>query len=586
MTAVGIGPAPTESERRAIRAGWRRGPCYALGVETNSLYFGDNLKVLSEKLPGGTYVFPSESVDLVYLDPPFNSNRNYSVIFKEAGGGGSDAQIKAFTDSWHWGPEARDALEDVSVTGVNEGRIPEDVGRLMDALVRAIGHNDMSAYLVMMAPRLVELHRVLKQDGSLYLHCDPTASSYLRVVLDGIFGPERFLGEIVWKRTTTHSDAKRWSPDADRLLVYAKSDAFTFHPAFEPHSEKYLSRDYRHRDPDGRIYRLDNIASPNPRRNLMYEWKGHQPPAKGWRFSRETMERLDGEGRIWYPDSKEKRPKVKRYLDGMPGTRIGSVWTDLPNVHPWANERLGYPTQKPLALLERIISASSNEGDIVLDPFCGCGTATIAAEKLKRKWVGIDITHLSIAVMRSRLFDSFALADVPVHGVPADLESARLLAAESHDGRYEFQWWALSLIEARPLGGERKKGADRGIDGVLTFSEHDSIQRILVSVKSGHPSLLHVKELIATLETEKGAIGVLIELDEPTSEMKRAAVEAGQYESELWGGKYERIQVLTISELLAGKKPNVPKFLAAYQKAAKIAAAAGEQQELFGAGTD
>jgi site-specific DNA-methyltransferase (adenine-specific) len=550
-------------------------------VETNALYFGDNLKVLSERNPDDTFRFPSESVDLIYLDPPFNSNRNYNLIFKERGGEQADAQIRAFEDTWTWDNKARDMLRWLTVEGVNEGRIPDDVGRLIDSLVRGVRHSDMGAYLVMMTPRMVELHRVLKRTGSLYLHCDPTASSYLRVLLDGIFGPERFMAELVWKRTTTHSDAKRWSPDADHLLVYTKSDEFTFHPAFEPHSAKYLAHDYRHREADGRVYRLDNIASPNPRRNLMYEWKGHKPPAKGWRFSPETMARLDAEARIWYPDSKEKRPKVKRYLAEMPGTRVGSVWSDLPNVHPWSNERLGYPTQKPLALLERIIAASSNEGDVVLDPFCGCGTALIAAEKLKRRWVGIDITHLSIAVMRARLMDSFGLADVPVHGVPADLESARMLAAESKDGRYEFQWWALEKIAATPLGGERKKGADRGIDGVITFTERDAIQRILVSVKSGHPSLAHVKELIATLQTEKGAIGILIELDEPTSEMKRAALEAGQYESELWGGQYARLQILTVAELLAGKKPSIPKFLPGYQKAMRIAAEQGEQQGLW-----
>ena len=550
-------------------------------METNSLYFGDNLKVLSEKLPDGTYVFPSESVDLVYLDPPFNSNRDYSVIFKEAGGEGSDAQIKAFTDSWHWGPEARDALEEITISGVNDGRITEDVGRLIDALVRGIGHNDMSAYLVMMAPRLVQMHRVLKQTGSLWLHCDPTASHYLKIVLDAIFGPERFVNEVIWKRSYGHGDSRRsLGRSHDVLLLYTVGETYTLNPFYHAHDPGYLEDFFRHTDDRGR-YKLENLTSPSPRPNLTYPYKGYPPPAKGWRVSEVRMRELDADGRLHFPKKPGGRIMKKVYLHELAGQPMTDIWTDIRLLSAHDRERLGYPTQKPLALLERIVAASSNEGDIVLDPFCGCGTATIAAEKLKRKWIGVDITHLSIAVMRSRLFDSFGLADVPVHGVPADLESARLLAAESKDGRYEFQWWALSLIEARPLGGERKKGADRGIDGVMTFSERGSIQRILVSVKSGHPSLLHVKELIATLETEKGAIGVLIELDEPTSEMKRAAVEAGQYESELWGGNYERLQILTISELLAGKKPDVPKFLAAYQKAAKIAAAAGEQQELF-----
>ena len=554
-------------------------------METNSLYFGDNLKVLSEKLPDGTFVFPSESVDLVYLDPPFNSNRDYSVIFKEVGGEGSDAQIKAFTDSWHWGPDARDALEDLTVTGVNAGRITEDVGRLVDALVRGIGHNDMSAYLVMMAPRLVQMHRVLKRTGSLWLHCDPTASHYLKVILDGIFGPTQFVSEVIWKRTSAHNDPKRPGRVHDVLLYYAKSRSKTWNAEYRALDDSYLEKVYVYSDARGR-YRLGDLTAPHFSETRTVEWRGATPSAnRQWRYSLPELERLLAEGRIQLKaDGVPSLNGYKFYLDESKGVSLQDIWDDIFNVTGISNEKLGYPTQKPLALLERIVGVSSNEGDIVLDPFCGCGTATIAAEKLKRKWVGIDITHLSIAVMRSRLFDSFALADVPVHGVPADLESARLLAAESKDGRYEFQWWALSLIEARPLGGERKKGADRGIDGVMTFSEHDSIQRILVSVKSGHPSLLHVKELIATLETEKGAIGVLIELDEPTSEMKRAATEAGQYESALWGGKYERIQILTVSELLAGTKPNVPKFLPAYQRAARIAAAAGEQQEMFGAG--
>jgi site-specific DNA-methyltransferase (adenine-specific) len=554
-------------------------------VETNALYFGDNLKVLSEKLPDGTYVFPSESVDLVYLDPPFNSNRDYSVIFKEAGGEGSGAQIKAFTDSWHWGSDARDALEDLTVTGVNEGRIPDDVGRLIDALVRGIGHNDMSAYLVMMAPRLLQMHRVLKRTGALWLHCDPTASHYLKVILDGIFGPAQFVSEVIWKRTSAHNDPKRPGRIHDVLLYYAKSSSKTWNAEYRALDDSYLEKVYVYSDDRGR-YRLGDLTAPHFSKTRTVEWRGATPSAnRQWRYSIAELERLLAEGRVQLKSSGVPSLNgYKFYLDESKGVSLQDIWDDIFNVTGISSEKLGYPTQKPLALLERIISVSSNEGDIVLDPFCGCGTATIAAQKLKRGWIGIDITHLSIAVMRSRLFDSFALADVPVHGVPADMESARLLAAESKDGRYEFQWWALSLIEARPLGGERKKGADRGIDGVMTFSEHNSIERILVSVKSGKPSLLHVKELIATLETEKGAIGVLIELDQPTSEMKRAAVEAGQYESELWGGMYERLQILTVEELLAGKKPNVPKFLAAYQKAARIAAAAGEQQELFGSG--
>lgn len=558
-------------------------------MQTNALYFGDNLKVLSERLPDGTYRFPSESVDLVYLDPPFNSNRDYSVIFKEAGGEGSDAQIKAFTDSWHWGAEARDALEELTVTGVNEGRIPDNVGRLIEALVRGIGHNDMSAYLVMMAPRLVELHRVLKRTGSLWLHCDPTASHYLKMVLDVIFGPTRFRNEVIWKRSDSHNDATQGSRKMGRihdvLLFYTKTDTYTYNTQRLPLSKETADKWYRHLEPDGRRYNLDNATAAKPGGDTSYEFHGAIPPkGRYWAYSKANMEKLWDQGLVVITPT--NKLYIKRYLDESKGVPLQDLWLDIDMLRGFSasKERLGFPTQKPLALLERIIGLSSNPAEVVLDPFCGCGTALVAAQKLGRNWVGIDITHLSIAVMRARLIDSFGLASVPVFGVPADLESARMLANESKDGRYEFQWWALGLIDAKPLGGERKRGADRGIDGIITFSEHDSVQRILVSVKSGKPSLLHAKELLATLETEGGAIGILIELDEPTSEMRRAATEAGQYESELWGGSYERIQILTVSQLLAGSKPNVPKFLPAYQKAAKIAAAAGEQQALWDVG--
>ncbi|MDQ2943481.1 MAG: site-specific DNA-methyltransferase, partial [Candidatus Dormibacteraeota bacterium] len=450
-------------------------------METNALYFGDNLRVLSEKRPDGTYIFASESVDLVYLDPPFNSNRNYNLIFKEASGGGADAQIRAFDDSWQWDATARDTFEDLTSTGINEGRIPDRVGRLVESLVRAIGRNDMSAYLVMMTPRLVQLHRILKATGTLYLHCDPTANGYLRVVLDQIFGPERFLNEIAWKRTGAHSSANRYGPNFDTLLVYAKGPKWTWNPLYTPYDPKYIAENYKGVDPDGRRWRRGDLTAPEPRPGTLadYEWRGLRPPQnRHWAVRREQLDQWDAEGRIVY--SSTRYPQYKRYLDEMPGVALQAFWEDIPVINNRSKEFLGWNTQKPLALLERLIAASSNEGDLVLDPFCGCGTATIAAEKLKRKWIGIDITHLSIAVMRSRLLDSFGLVDVPVHGVPADLESARLLAAQSKDGRYEFQWWALSLVDARPLGEERKKGADRGIDGVLTFSERDAIRRILV----------------------------------------------------------------------------------------------------------
>ncbi|MEX2314632.1 MAG: site-specific DNA-methyltransferase, partial [Thermomicrobiales bacterium] len=427
------------------------------------LYWGDNLTILRD------YV-RDESVDLVYLDPPFNSNRNYNVLFRENGNGSgkseSEAQIEAFTDTWHWSESAEEAFAEL----VHGNLVPQRVADLIAAMRSFIGSNDVMAYLVMMTLRLLELHRVMKPTASIYLHCDPTASHYLKVIMDTIWGPKNFRNEIIWKRTTSHSDAKRWSPIADTILYYTKSDQLTWNPQYVAHDEAYIRDKYRSKDPDGRRYQLDNMTSPNPRPNMMYEWKGFPSPPNGWRFSRETMTRLDAEGRIWYPADKTRRPRVKRYLDEMAGTVVGSVWTDIDPINSQAAERLGYPTQKPEALLERIVKASSNEGDVVLDPFCGCGTAIAVAERLNRTWLGIDITHLAIAAIVNRMESAFPGIEIRRHGEPADLAGAEALAQLN---RYDFQNWALTLIKARPIAedgqGKSKKGADRGIDGVVSF---------------------------------------------------------------------------------------------------------------------
>jgi len=332
-------------------------------MKTNVLYYGDNLDILRRYIP-------DESVDLVYLDPPFNSDRNYNVIFKDESGRKSDAQLLAFEDTWHWGPSAEATYAYLTETGRHQGKVPDTVSTLMGALRSGIGENQMMAYLVEMAVRLVELRRVLKPTGSLYLHCDPTASHYLKVGLDAIFGPQNFRSDITWKRTNVHSDSKSWSAVADTLLYYAKDARrpFTWNPERATHSEEYVRSKYRYEDSDGRRYMLDNMTSPNPRPNMMYEWKGHASPAMGWRYELSRMTKLDAEGRIWYPNSKDKRPRLKRYLDEMPGTLLTNVWTDIDPINSQARERLGYPAQKPSALLERIISASSNPGDVILDP--------------------------------------------------------------------------------------------------------------------------------------------------------------------------------------------------------------------------
>jgi site-specific DNA-methyltransferase (adenine-specific) len=523
---------------------------------TNKLYFGDNLKILRE------YV-PDASVDLIYLDPPFNSSATYNVLFKEKSGEESAAQITAFEDTWQWSQEA----EAVYRESVESG--PRKLADLMQALLAFLGRNDMMAYLVMMAIRLVELHRVLKPTGSIYLHCDPTASHYLKLLMDSVFGIDHFLAEVTWKRTGTHSDAKRWSPVADILLHYSRDRSPTWHPLHEPHSEEYLASKYRYTEPDGRRYRLDNMTSPKPRPNMMYEWKGHASPPLGWRYSKETMAKLDAERRIWYPDSKSKRPQLKRYLDEMEGVLAGNVWTDIDPINSRAQERLGYPTQKPETLLERIIKASSNEGDLVLDPFCGCGTAIAVAERLKRRWIGIDITYLAINLVQRRLRDHHPtdLSPYEIIGAPTDVQGAEALKEISP---HQFEWWAVDLVNARPAK-DHKKGADTGIDGYINFFDDKSGQakQVIVQVKSGHIGVNHVRDLKGVIEREKAALGALITLREPTKPMLTEAAAAGFYERpepaekflkvrRTASDRYPRIQILTIAELLAGKKLEYP----------------------------
>jgi site-specific DNA-methyltransferase (adenine-specific) len=419
----------------------------------------------------------------------------------------------------------------------------------------------------------------------------------LKILLDMIFGYENFRNEIVWKRQSAHSDAKNKFPDVtDIILFYSKSKSFVFKPQYGLHDPEYIAKFYRFDDHDGRgLYRLGDMASPNPRPKMMYEWKGFHWPDKGWRYQKETMQKLDTEGRIYYPKTKNgeydllKRPALKRYFNEQEGSIITNAWTDINPLHSAGNERLGYPTQKPLALLERIINASSNPGDVVLDPFSGCGTCIAAAQKLGRQWIGIDITHLAIAMHKSRLKDMYALEpkrDYQVIGEPEDLQGARQLARED---RYQFQWWALSLIEARPLGGSEgskagKKGADRGIDGAINFLEaKGAVRRALVQVKSGHVNAGMIRDLKGTLERENASIGVFITLEPATREMLTEASSGGFYHSDLWEKDFPRVQILSIEDLLNGAEvrvPPTPRGSEAFKQAEKVKKQSQQQDEL------
>lgn len=541
-------------------------------MQKNQLYYGDNLTVLREHIK-------DESVDLIYLDPPFNSRQDYNVLFAEKDGTRSSSQIMAFEDTWEWNMDAERAYEEIVERG---GRVSD----AMRAFRTFLGHSDMMAYLAMMAPRLIELHRVLKETGSIYLHCDPTASHYLKILMDGVFGPQYFRNEITWKRSHAHSDSKQgrkaYGNVADTLLYYTMSDDYLFNTIFVPYDQAYIDKYYRYLDPDGRRYWLDNLTGPGgaSKGNPYYEVMG---VSRYWRYSRKKMSELIAAGRI-VQNKPGNVPQYKRYLDEMPGVPLQNIWPDIDPINMMAKERLGYQTQKPEALLERIITASSNEGDVILDPFCGCGTAISVAQRLNRRWIGIDITHLAIGLIKKRLSDAFgdSVRDTcEVIGEPLDLAGAKKLA---EDDPYQFQWWALSLVGARPL--EKKKGADQGIDGRLFFHDEGrggKTKQIILSVKAGHVQAAYVRDLRGVIEREKAEIGALISMEQPTKPMLKEAAEGGLYQPPGLADKYPRLQLLSIEQLLEGKQIEYPRLLdLTHKKAPKVRGAVREKQMTLG----
>ena len=574
---------------------------------TNRLFYGDNLEILRSR-----EYFPDACVDLIYLDPPFNSNRTYNVLFKAESGADSEAQITAFEDTWHWGETAEETYRDLII------HAPEKVSTAIEALLNLIDRNQMMAYLVMMTARLVELHRVLKPTGSLYLHCDPTASRYLNIVLDSIFGIENFRNKVTWKRTSAHDlGAKQWPAVSDEILMYSKSDEWTWNRAYVDINGGERIRGFPHADDRGAYATRDMTGGKAGGAEAYQAWRGRTPSnGRAWalpgyhRFSEwlqdllpseddwtslgihAKMDALDNLDAIHWPAKEDGMPRLKYYFEDSPGILVGDNWTDIPPIGAHAKERLGYPTQKPEALLERIIRASSNEGDVVLDPFCGCGTAIAAAHKLERKWIGIDITHLSIALQKYRLQNMFELVsgqDYEVIGEPTTEHGARELAQDSaNEGRYQFEWWALSLVGAKPVGGQAgsrkgKKGADKGVDGVINFFEQDEkgksrARKVIVQVKSGKVGSPVINQLLGAVEQEKAAIGVLVTLELPTQPMQKAALAAGWYESAFWGQRYRKMQILTIRDLLGGDGVDMPPQHGTFKQAERARTSDGKKQ--------
>jgi site-specific DNA-methyltransferase (adenine-specific) len=454
----------------------------------NALYLGDNLRTLQERVD-------SETVDLIYLDPPFNCAKNYNVLFAEEDGTNDAAQELVFGDTWSWNRESANLLEEIIRAG---GR----VANVLEAFRTFLGNSTMLAYLTMMAPRLVELRRVLKPTGSIYLHCDPTASHYLKLLMDAVFSPACFRNEIIWSYRRWPSPAKHFQRMHDVILFYSRSPQGpkTFNVAYEPNSPSYIKR-------------------------------------------------FKGKTQVLDPETKTRKLTVDKPSKGLP---MRDVW-DMKIIPGSGKERLGYPTQKPEALLKRIIEASTKKGDVILDPFCGCGTSIAVADSIDRRWIGIDITYLAIAVIRHRLGPS---AKFNFDGDPVTLSDLRALAIESP---FKFQCWAVGILCGFPV--EHKKGADRGIDGTIGF--HDEpvggrTKHIIISVKSGKPHVAHVRELRGVVEREKAEIGVLVSLEPPTKHMIAEAADAGSYESQWWRSRHRRIQILTGEDLMNGKRADYP----------------------------
>jgi site-specific DNA-methyltransferase (adenine-specific) len=541
----------------------------------NKLYYGDNLDILMD--------FPDGCVDLVYLDPPWNAKVDYNVIFRDESGKKSEAQRQAFEGTWQWGPKAEEHYAYLTQTARNKGRVPAPISTLIAAL-HSSGTTPMLAYIVEMTIRLVQMHRVLKDSGSLFLHSDPTASHYLKLVLDALFGGPNFRNEIIWKRTGSHNSANRFGPVHDVILFYAKTDKARFERKNGPYAEGYVGSHFRSLDDRG-LFQAVSLTGPGVRSGDSGKpWGGYAPTSVGrhWqpasylysKFRQLTdqdlaqyplIERLDklNEVGLIYKPKPASVPRYRFYLADAPGTPLADVWTDIPPLNSQARERTGWGTQKPVALLRRMIEATTRPDDIVLDPFCGCGTALDAAEGLGRRWIGIDITWHAMAVMKARLRTRFGI-HAQVEGAPTEVEGARQLSMQKPDGRDQFEAWALTLVGAIPHGGPQKKGADQGADGLITFSGRDgALESAIVSVKSGHVEAGDIQKLKGAMQRHGGSMGLFVTLEKPSRPMKQEAATSGLYHSDVSDKDYQRVQILSIQDLIEdGREPDLPPLLA------------------------
>jgi site-specific DNA-methyltransferase (adenine-specific) len=551
-----------------------KGPFKRANASVNQLYYGDNLDILRRKCA-------DETVDLCYIDPPFNSKRNYNQIYNNVGRE-DRAQAQAFIDTWVW--------DDRAIYGYGEildnaqGRFRAQLVELIKGLHAVLGEGSLLAYLVSIALRITEIHRVLKRTGSFYLHCDPTASHYLKLILDAVFVTQGgdYRNEIIWKRTHSHGGAKRYGPIHDVILFYTKSDTYTWEPQHVGYSDEYQEKFFRFQDADGRRYRSTVLTGTGTRNGSSGQpWGGYDPTSVGRHWAipgyvrgligatetvQEALDELDQIGRILWPAKEAGVPQFKQYIDDMAGVALQDIFYDIPPISAQSAERLGYPTQKPEALLERIIRASSVEGDTVLDAYCGCGTTIVLAQKLKRQWIGMDITYQSISLVLRRLenaFDAEKVSHIQIDGIPRDMASAQALAHKQDDRlRKEFEKWAVLTYTNNRAVINEKKGADAGVDARAFFKTgRTDNAKIIFQVKSGAVQRGDIAKLRGDMEREQAALAIFLTLDEPTRNMLNEAKSAGQYRHEDMGRSYDRISAVTIDDIINGKRLEIPMSL-------------------------
>jgi len=511
----------------------------------NHLYFGDCLDVLKELKKEN----PQPFIDLIYIDPPFNSKRNYNVLFESMNIKDANAQKQAFADTWS-NYSYLDTLNELM-------EVDRELYMVLNTFhnLKSIGDSAV-AYLTTMTIRIWYMHKLLKDTGNFYLHCDPTMSHYLKLICDMIFSSKNFQNEIVWKRTNTHNDSGTYGNTHDIILYYTKSEKFTWNKFYKAYDKDYIETYYRYKDTNGRRWMSGDLSAKGlSGGGYEYEWKGIKSL---WRCPIETMEKLDKEGKVFY--TKNGIPRRKRYLDEALGMPIDDVFADIEPLRSWNKEKLGYPTQKPEALLERIIKASSNEGDLVADFFCGCGTTIAAAQNLKRQWLGADISHLAIRLIKKRLVHTYGLGiehNIKLHGLPKDVASAKELAQNVEGGRIGFQDWVIEVL----LNGvvNEKKVADGGFDGYLTFNTHAGKQFALIETKSGKLTVKNLREFVHVIDKQKAALGIFVCFEENvTKEMTKTAKEAGHIKIANIEFPTDRIQIITVEELMRGKQPMLP----------------------------